>query len=64
MCRRLPAGRPELTNRLIENVEKRCEKQADGRSIRELEARRDVFLVELIAVGQNMARGGRPPGRR
>lgn len=43
---------PELTDELIDKVADGCEAQAAGRSIRELEARRDDFLVELIALVQ------------
>ena len=43
---------PELTDELIDKVAGGCETQADGRSIRQLEARRDEFLVELIALVQ------------
>lgn len=43
---------PELTDELIDKVADGCEEQADGRSIRELEARRDDFLVELLALVQ------------
>jgi carnitine 3-dehydrogenase len=43
---------PELTDELIDKVADGCEEQAAGRSIRELEARRDDFLVELLALVQ------------
>jgi len=43
---------PELTDQLIDKVADGCAEQADGRSIRELEARRDEFLVELLALVQ------------
>jgi len=43
---------PELTDELIDKVADGCEAQAAGRSIRELEARRDEFLVELLALVQ------------
>jgi carnitine 3-dehydrogenase len=43
---------PELTEELIDKVADGCEEQAAGRSIRELEARRDDFLVELLALVQ------------
>jgi carnitine 3-dehydrogenase len=43
---------PELTDELIDKVADGCEAQAAGRSIRELEARRDDFLVELLALVQ------------
>ena len=39
---------PELTDELIERVADGCEHQAAGRSVRELEARRDEFLSRLI----------------
>jgi carnitine 3-dehydrogenase len=39
---------PELTDELIERVADGCEHQAAGRSMRELEARRDEFLSRLI----------------
>jgi carnitine 3-dehydrogenase len=43
---------PELTDELIDKVADGCAEQAAGRSIRELEARRDDFLVELLALVQ------------
>jgi carnitine 3-dehydrogenase len=43
---------PELTDALIDKVADGCADQAAGRSIRELEARRDEFLVELLALVQ------------
>jgi carnitine 3-dehydrogenase len=43
---------PELTDELIDKVADGCADQAAGRSIRELEARRDDFLVELLALVQ------------
>ena len=43
---------PELTEGLIEKVAGGCEVQAAGRSIKQLEARRDDFLVELLALVQ------------
>ena len=43
---------PELTDELIDKVADGCADQADGRSIKELEARRDDFLVELLALVQ------------
>jgi carnitine 3-dehydrogenase len=39
---------PQLTDELIERVADGCEHQAAGRSVRELEARRDEFLSRLI----------------
>lgn len=41
---------PELTNELIDKVADGCEYQAAGRSIKELERRRDDFLIELLAL--------------
>lgn len=41
---------PELTDDLIERVAEGCEHQAAGRSVQELEARRDEFLSRLIAL--------------
>jgi carnitine 3-dehydrogenase len=41
---------PELTDTLIDKVADGCEYQAAGRSIRELERRRDQFLIELLAL--------------
>ncbi|MES1955698.1 3-hydroxyacyl-CoA dehydrogenase NAD-binding domain-containing protein [Salinisphaera hydrothermalis] len=41
---------PELTNTLIERVVAGCEHQAAGRSIAELEHRRDAFLTDLLAL--------------
>ncbi len=43
---------PELTDHLIDKVAQGCEDQAAGRSIKQLEARRDDFLVELLALVQ------------
>ena len=43
---------PELTNELIDKVAEGCEDQAAGRSIPELERRRDAFLIELLALVQ------------
>lgn len=39
---------PELTDDLIDRVVAGCEHQAAGRSVRELEARRDEFLSRLL----------------
>lgn len=39
---------PELTGELIDRVVEGCEYQAAGRSVRELEARRDEFLSRLL----------------
>nr|WP_298379654.1 L-carnitine dehydrogenase [uncultured Halomonas sp.] len=39
---------PELTDELIDKVVKGCEHQAAGRSVSELDQRRDDFLVELL----------------
>jgi carnitine 3-dehydrogenase len=41
---------------LIDKVADGCEKQPAGRSFRELEARRDDFLVELLALVQKYRR--------
>jgi carnitine 3-dehydrogenase len=43
---------PELTDKLIDAVADGCEAQAAGRSIAELEQRRDKFLIELLALTQ------------
>ena len=43
---------PELTDELIDKVADGCEDQAAGRSIKELERRRDAFLIELLALVQ------------
>lgn len=43
---------PELTDELIDKVAGGCEEQAAGRSIKQLETRRDDFLVELLALVQ------------
>ncbi len=43
---------PELTDELIDKVADGCEDQAAGRSIKALEARRDDFLVDLLALVQ------------
>jgi carnitine 3-dehydrogenase len=41
---------PELTDELIDKVADGCEYQAAGRSIKELERRRDQFLIELLSL--------------
>jgi carnitine 3-dehydrogenase len=41
---------PELTPDLIDRVADGCEHQAAGRSIKDLERRRDDFLIELLAL--------------
>lgn len=41
---------PELTEELVDRVVEGCEFQADGRSVAQLEARRDAFLVDLLAL--------------
>jgi carnitine 3-dehydrogenase len=41
---------PELTPELIERMVEGCEQQAAGRSVSELNARRDRFLVDLLAL--------------
>ena len=41
---------PELTDELIERVVAGCETQAAGRSVAALEARRDAFLTDLLAL--------------
>jgi carnitine 3-dehydrogenase len=41
---------PELTEELIDRVASGCEEQAAGRSIGQLEHRRDEFLVKLLAL--------------
>ncbi|MGP5141430.1 L-carnitine dehydrogenase [Vreelandella alkaliphila] len=43
---------PELTNELIDRVVEGCEHQAAGRSVAELDRRRDDFLVELLGLVQ------------
>ncbi|KFF49262.1 3-hydroxybutyryl-CoA dehydrogenase [Gammaproteobacteria bacterium MFB021] len=43
---------PELTESLIDKVADGCEHQAAGRSVAELETRRDAFLTELLALTQ------------
>lgn len=43
---------PELTDALIDKVADGCEDQAQGRSVKQLEARRDDFLVELLSLVQ------------
>ena len=43
---------PELTEELIEKVADGCEHQAAGRSVAELETRRDAFLTELLELTQ------------
>ena len=54
-----------MTEELIDKVADGCEAQAAGRSIKELETRRDDFLVELLALVQKYwpeaeGRPGRP----
>jgi len=41
---------PELTDELIERVVGGCEHQAAGRSVKELEQRRDGFLIDLMGL--------------
>lgn len=41
---------PDLTEDLIDRVAEGCEQQAAGRSIGELERRRDGFLIDLLAL--------------
>lgn len=41
---------PELTDDLIDRVVDGCEHQAAGRSVNELEHRRDAFLTDLLAL--------------
>ncbi|WNK19997.1 L-carnitine dehydrogenase [Halomonas piscis] len=43
---------PELTDDLIDKVVEGCEHQAAGRSVAELDRRRDDFLVELLGLVQ------------
>ncbi|GAB2721110.1 L-carnitine dehydrogenase [Halomonas garicola] len=43
---------PELTDELIDKVVDGCEHQAAGRSVAELDRRRDDFLVELLGLVQ------------
>ena len=43
---------PELTDELIEKVVQGCEHQAAGRSVRQLEARRNDFLIDLLGLVQ------------
>ncbi|OLO07206.1 3-hydroxybutyryl-CoA dehydrogenase [Salinicola sp. MH3R3-1] len=43
---------PELTEELIDKVADGCEHQAAGRSVAELETRRDAFLTELLELTQ------------
>ena len=43
---------PELTEELIDRVVEGCEHQAAGRSVAELDRRRDDFLVELLDLVQ------------
>lgn len=43
---------PELTDTLIDRVVEGCEHQAAGRSVAELDRRRDDFLVELLDLVQ------------
>ncbi|HAR07919.1 MAG TPA: L-carnitine dehydrogenase [Cobetia sp.] len=43
---------PELTDELIDRVVEGCEHQAAGRSVSELDRRRDDFLVELLGLVQ------------
>jgi carnitine 3-dehydrogenase len=50
---------PELTDRLIERIVAQSDEQAQGRSIRELERRRDDCLVAVLQAlrAQNYAAG-------
>ena len=41
---------PELTDELIEKVVEGCERQAAGRSVKQLEARRNDFLIDLLSL--------------
>lgn len=41
---------PELTDELIEKVVEGCEHQAAGRSVKQLEARRNDFLIDLLGL--------------
>lgn len=41
---------PELGDELIEKVVAGCEHQAAGRSVKQLEQRRDAFLIKLLAL--------------
>ncbi|HXH01780.1 MAG TPA: L-carnitine dehydrogenase [Candidatus Competibacteraceae bacterium] len=41
---------PQLSEELIERVVQGCEHQAAGRSVKELERRRDDFLIKLLAL--------------
>ena len=43
---------PELTPELIEKVVEGCEHQAAGRSVKQLEARRNDFLIDLLGLVQ------------
>jgi len=43
-------GNPTLTQELRERLAKGITDEAAGRSIAELEARRDLFLVDLLAL--------------
>lgn len=43
---------PELTEELVDRVVEGCEFQAAGRSVAQLEARRDAFLVDLLALAE------------
>ena len=43
---------PELTEELIDRVADGCEDQAAGRGIKQLEQRRDAFLIELLGLVQ------------
>ncbi|MDQ0392511.1 L-carnitine dehydrogenase [Labrys monachus] len=43
---------PELTEELIDRVADGCEHQAAGRPIKELERRRDDFLIEVMALAK------------
>jgi carnitine 3-dehydrogenase len=51
-----PALTPELRDRMIEG----CLREADGRSVAELERLRDGFLAELLMLVERYALAGRP----
>lgn len=44
---------PELTDEIIDRIVEGCEHQAAGRSVKELERRRDAFLNDLLKLVKN-----------
>ncbi len=51
---------PELTPELRDRMVEGCQREADGRSINELERERDEFLVDLLALRERHVPDGTP----